>query len=502
MNGALMAEMGEPAAAAYAPRTGNRAVTVQAAGQLEILIAVADYSHFYSGMVYPPAFGAPDAVERALLTRLGVRFTAAAVAACLGLLYLGIWRLTRNSGTRRGFLPVYYAAVCFCFILYTGYPIVKTLFPGGMGWYIVENFSFCLLFLLVMLIQRRLTGMEDRWFRPVAAFAVFLCCCSLAAPLIVGGNFALMMAYSLLIESYYWVCAVYLTARAAYGATRGKLYSGATLAGIAVFDAALIMSRLLPLFEPIRFGWFVEWAGAVIVLVLGFVLAGDIAAQYRQSQAMEIKNEFLLENYAALESHFTQIARVKHETRHHLFAIRALLENREYERLAGYLSDVQDDFAEIEEPVACGSRVIQAVLGHAARRAREMGFAIEFEVLPLPPLSVPDADLVSLFMNLLDNALESCAGIQNPENRRIKVRLKYRPPYLCLSVVNARQGTIRADGDAYRSAKGGSLTHGHGIAIVRKTAEKHGGFASFAHTEDTFTAEAALLCHAGGDQED
>ncbi|MCL2031593.1 MAG: GHKL domain-containing protein [Oscillospiraceae bacterium] len=498
MNGALMAEMGETDAAGYYPQTGNRTVTVQAAGQLEILVAVSDYSHFYSGMVYPSAFGEPDAVERLSLIRLGVRFVAGAIAACLGLLTLGVWWLTRNNKTRHGFLPLYYAAACFCFLLYTGYPIVKTLFPGGMGWYRIENFAFCVMFLLIMLIQRRLTGAEDRWFWPVAAFAGFISGCSLVAPLFIGGHVTLMALYAWLIESYYWICALYLTVGAAVGVYRGRAHSTAMLAAIAVFDVALIMSRLFPLFEPIRFGWFTEWAGAVVVLTLGFVLAEDIAGQVRQNRAMEIKNAFLLENYETLEKHFTEIARVKHDTRHHLFAIRTLLDNREHERLAHYLSDIQGGFEEIEEPVACGNRVIQAILGQAVRRAREMGFSIEFEILPLPPLSIPDADLVSLFTNLLDNALESCAKIQSSENRWIKVRLKCRAPYLILSVSNARQGTVSMDGNAYISAKDNALLHGHGIAIVKKTAEKHGGFASFEHTESAFAAEAALLCGPPG----
>ena len=39
---------------------------------------------------------------------------------------------------------------------------------------------------------------------------------------------------------------------------------------------------------------------------------------------MKLKNQFMLENYQALESLFTHIAQMKHEMCHHLFAIKEL----------------------------------------------------------------------------------------------------------------------------------------------------------------------------------
>jgi hypothetical protein len=228
-----------------------------------------------------------------------------------------------------------------------------------------------------------------------------------------------------------------------------------------------------------------------------FINVRELAGYKSKLHTMEIRNSFMLENYQALERHITQVARMKHEMRHHLFAIRELCEKGEYERLLKYLSDNHGEFAQVEESVACENRLIQAVLGHAARRARELGFEIEFDVSPLPVLSVSDADLVSLFMNLLDNALESCAALAEAKDRWITVRLKMRPPYLCLSVSNACGDTAGIAGDSYTSSKADPLLHGHGILIVRKIAEKLSGLASFEHTNKTFSAEVALPVEQG-----
>lgn len=216
-------------------------------------------------------------------------------------------------------------------------------------------------------------------------------------------------------------------------------------------------------------------------------------AQYRSDmQIQEIKNQYLLENYRSLETHYKQISETKHEMRHHLFAIRTLLEHGEYGKIDAYLSDIEGEFSEAPEPIPCGNRVIQAALGHAARRAREMGFQIQFETFPLPELSIPDADLVSLLMNLLENALESCGNVPEQGDRWIRVKLKAHPPYLCLSISNARRGALIVSGDSYASTKDSSAAHGHGIAVVRKIVDRHKGLLSFEHTSDAFCVEIAL----------
>lgn len=216
-------------------------------------------------------------------------------------------------------------------------------------------------------------------------------------------------------------------------------------------------------------------------------------AQYKSDiQLQEVKNEYLLENYQTLENHYKQISETKHEMRHHLFAIQTLLKNGEYEQLDTYLSNIQEHFLEAPEPIPCKNRVIQAVLGHAGRRARELGFKIQFEILPLPDLLLPDADLVSLLMNLLENALESCTNIPEQQDRWIKVKLKTRSPYFCLSICNARCGELIVNGECYTSTKNASVLHGHGIAVVRKIVDKHNGLILFDHTEDSFCVEIAL----------
>ena len=48
--------LGDVSDARGKPSTRTGMITFQAAGQAEIVVQAADYNHYYSGMVYPPAF--------------------------------------------------------------------------------------------------------------------------------------------------------------------------------------------------------------------------------------------------------------------------------------------------------------------------------------------------------------------------------------------------------------------------------------------------------------
>ena len=50
-------QVGNPSADSYSAKTQERTCTFTAGGTVTIVIAVSDQTHFYSGMIYPPAFG-------------------------------------------------------------------------------------------------------------------------------------------------------------------------------------------------------------------------------------------------------------------------------------------------------------------------------------------------------------------------------------------------------------------------------------------------------------
>ena len=511
INGLLVSEMGNPDPEHYRSQTGSGSITVQAADRVEIIVAVSNFSHFYSGLIYPPAFGVPEAVSNVLNTRLTLRLIANTLALVLGLLYFGVWLLTlreknkSNGDHPMSISPLYYTGLCVCYILYTCYPIVKTLFPSGMAWYTVENFAYCLMFLFILLISRGLTDASQKWFRFAGAFAVFVCSWAVLMPFMAGDNLNMMMTYSRIIEWYSWICAIYLTIIAAHGFVRGKTHSKAMLVAMMVFNAALIMDIMLPIFEPIRFGWFTEIASGFVVLMIGVVITVEIAGQFRLRLAVESRVESVTKMLdvqraylSILEDKEEETRIAKHDMRHHIMVIKQLVPKMEQtEKLTAYLEAVDDKQIQLSQTRYCDHDFLNILLGLYAELAHQQH--TDFVVRAAMPevININEIDLCVMLSNLLENALDASTKLSE-QQREISVNIGCELGVLGIFIRNRFDGMPEKKGRHFLSRKQPGRI-GVGIASAEGVCKKYNGSADFyADAENIFHAKIAIPIWEGG----
>ena len=278
INGMLAEQMVEPSPDGYYAETGMRRLSFYAANRIEIVVQVTDYDHFYSDMVYPSAFGKAAFVDRVLGMRLAIRTAAIVLAVVVGLFYTAVWLILRLNKNHTLNLALYYAALCAFYALYISYPVIKTFFDVSSLWYKIEALSLPLLLLVITGVQLRITDISGLAAKIMCILGIFVCFWSLCVPLAMGDSLLLMIAHSRFIAAYCWICAAFLLLSSARCVLRGVSHSNIVLAGSVIFGASLLMDRLLPLFEPIYFGWFSEIAGGFYVIAISGVMASSVAA--------------------------------------------------------------------------------------------------------------------------------------------------------------------------------------------------------------------------------
>ena len=369
VNGMELAAMGVPEPEGYRPETGNRTIAFEASGSVELLLTVSDYSHIYSGAVYPPVFGDADAVTKLLSARVLFRGVLVAVAATVGLLALLI-----GLAGRTGRQTLLFGLLCLLFIGYIAYPIVHTFAQGASWLYLLENLSFCAMLLVAMLLQRQIADDAGRLPRRLLRLAVLMCGVSvllrLFAPL---GGTGVIRAYSTSISLYEWAAAFYLTVSAIRALRRGTVQSRVLLCGGVVLDTALVMDRLLPMHEPIVTGWFVELASFALVLLIGAAVGLEVARQYlentlllEEAAHMEQLNGMQQDAYALLQEQIDHTLTACHDLRHHLVAIGGMVESGQYERLAAYLEDYTARLPASEAVRYCDNGMINIIVQYYA----------------------------------------------------------------------------------------------------------------------------------------
>ena len=501
INGVLAEQFGKPVdiphLEQYHPQTGNATVSFIARDRVQIILAVSDYSHIYSGMVYPPAFGKTSAVTTMLQTRLTVRAAVCAISLALGLFFLSVGIFTRKNRNM-----LLFGMLCLCFVGYSCYPVAKTIFRGGMAWYGFENLCFCLMLLLVMILQKRVCGSNSRQATLFVSFGLFVCGCSLLLAAIPSGNLFILSSYSLLIGFYKWIVAVFLTWNLLRSAGENE-YGLTMLTGILVFDCGLVMDRLLPLFEPIYIGWFLEIGGFAIVLTLGVVMGQEVLRQYRDKLELEGKVagiESLVEMqqayYPLLIGEIEEARRARHDLRHHLGMAQKLLSFGETEELKQYLDRYARDVFSLPALTFCENHIADVVLRHFSVLAEKEGIEFVVDAQLAESIFVEDADLCNLISNLLENALEACVYVT--DGKKISFAIKWIKSSVVILMENSFDGYMQTKGGKYLSRKK-TNREGIGLSSVKAIAVKYGGSAEFKSDDarKLFHSEVVMVARAG-----
>ena len=193
--------------------------------------------------------------------------------------------------------------------------------------------------------------------------------------------------------------------------------------------------------------------------------------------------------------HFENILKVNdryrcymHDMQSYFNNLRILAMNGENKKIVEVINGLKGKIQEeISTVIYSSSPVLNAILSERVSKAKEEGVKLSiFVEKNLKVDFISDADMISMFGNLLDNALEAAVKC-SPENRIIKVKLFMGTTYfLIFYIENSYIITAKKEGAHFLSTKEDSKHHGLGIGIVATLAEKYGGFLNLEEKDDIF----------------
>lgn len=251
----------------YVPCIRDGLYTFTLTDSAEIIVQCANYTHYYSGMYYPPAVGTAQDIARMLGIRLAVYGLLCFSALTLALVFLVQWAPAREARTRwMGLLCLGYALRVCC-------PLLRAMgLPSGRLLYALEDGSGNLVLLCAVLLVGSLSGAGKQWFHRAVAVpaAAALCLCTVVFPIgILPYTPDFINLYGLLLFAWKLVLALYLLVLAIHtgrvcAPLRGYLVAATTFFGVSLAVSVLSANRL----EPICGAWAEEYGG--FALVVGF----------------------------------------------------------------------------------------------------------------------------------------------------------------------------------------------------------------------------------------
>ena len=128
--------------------------------------------------------------------------------------------------------------------------------------------------------------------------------------------------------------------------------------------------------------------------------------------------------------------------------------------------------------------VIDGVFNQKGYIGRPRVIAMRFRVNDLSALQVPRAVVAIVLGNLIDNAMEACAGLTETE-QWVSIQLLYSQNVLSISIINPSRPVQIINGQISTS-KPEPLLHGFGLANVKDILDRYQAEYTFAFEQGRF----------------
>lgn len=277
---------------------GNGSVTFVAKAETELVIAVANQSHYYSGLTYPPSIGLPRTISHMFLVRN--LFYALLCVFPLALCFYAAASFAQRKSNR---LLLHFGLLCFFFALHCAHPFIHQLGLSGRLWYALEDASWLMVLYEAIILSSIHAGFYNKhWFAKVIRPLCLLCCllCVTGVLFILPNFGSAVLLYGTILDIYKILCWLYLLVCAVLGICRALPGNGLLLSGGAILGASMAMNLFdNNRFEPIYTGWQTEYAAFFLVIIFWVLTVRYTRELLRQNQQLTLHLEEAVEKRTA-----------------------------------------------------------------------------------------------------------------------------------------------------------------------------------------------------------
>ena len=183
-----------------------------------------------------------------------------------------------------------------------------------------------------------------------------------------------------------------------------------------LFAHCLCSGRYIPLPEEQR-----VWQICLLILdlvdIVALILLDHLEENAENREKLIAANERAHvqdENIQALSQAYVGQRKMTHDFRANLSTLSELLESERVDDAKEFLSELNVRQSERILLVNSHNAAIDAVLNQKGYIGKKQGIDMRFRVNDLSALRLPRVDVIIVLGNLIDNAMEACAGLSDP----------------------------------------------------------------------------------------
>lgn len=231
----------------------------------------------------------------------------------------------------------------------------------------------------------------------------------------------------------------------------------------------------------------------IVFMVISAFCTVRLIEKYLQTREVEAQTSLDIEqisdsyHYLAKKAESgQQVAELYHDLKNHLLILKAKEEH------SGYIDGLLHKINDFEAFIDTGNPILNTLIyeKHKLSQFHEIRMESSINLNCHTPLK--DFDICAIFGNAIDNAVEACLKIDNPENRYIKISAGKIRRFLIIKIENSRQKEEFHANTELKSSKSDVSLHGYGLKSIRRCVHKYNGEMAVFLGRTTFTLRIAI----------
>jgi signal transduction histidine kinase len=257
--------------------------------------------------------------------------------------------------------------------------------------------------------------------------------------------------------------------------------------------STVIIILLLETFGHRNASWLLSFVFLMGANLFIFFVYENLASLYevKQKQALDAQEKaYYYTQCKLMQDSVDAMKSYRHDVKNHL----AVLKNFTPGNAAAtdYLNSLLGSIGESEVYSETGNTAFDSIINYKLKDASKHNIDLQIKIFVPPELNIETSDVVTIFGNLLDNAFDAAARV---EEKMIRLRVEATKGNLFIKIDNTFDGIVNyTDGTiiATRKDKDKHNSHGYGLKNIRKAVEKYDGHMDISHEGTVFSVGILL----------
>lgn len=223
------------------------------------------------------------------------------------------------------------------------------------------------------------------------------------------------------------------------------------------------------------------------------------------SYKLDYENGIIKDNVLKEKNYYRKIKKEKdkiralyHDMKNHMICIRNLCEDRNIDKVLEYIDSMEINiinYNKLNKDFNTGNMILDSILRvkESICIEKDIDFYVDMDFSKGDFMDM--VDICTIFSNVIDNAIEACYKIHNPDiPKKIILKSKYIDGFCIILIENTKINEIKQRKNLFLTNKKNSYMHGIGLNNVKKTVEKYFGKVVFNYSQNTFTIKIMIPC--------